>query len=79
MGGVVVEIFMSANTVDPKEVARYLHNFSSMPSWNGTVNQATARELLKHECVFCRGDIRDIRTKHLGLGVYKVYTEPKPL
>jgi hypothetical protein len=60
------------------EVTRFLHNFSTCPGWNGTVDKPTAKKLLESEWVFCNGTMRDIRAKHLGLGVYKVFTEPKP-
>lgn len=64
----------TAAQADTAEVSRYLNNFSVMPDWNGTVNKATAKALLYHEWVFCNGIIRDIRSKHLGCGVYKVFT-----
>jgi len=70
------------NTLSPEdaaEVSRFQHNLASMPGWNGTTNRAVAKALLETEWLFCRGDIRDIRVKHLGLGVYKVYTEIRPL
>lgn len=61
-------------SADPSEVSRHLGNLSSIPGWNLTTDRATARAVLEHEWVFCRGDRRDIRVTHLGLGVYKVYT-----
>jgi hypothetical protein len=67
------------DAVDDSEVTRYLHNFSVCPGWNGTVSKAIAKRLLESEWVFCNGDMRDIRAKHLGCGVYKVYTEQRPL
>ncbi len=66
-------------TEDSTEVTRWLHNLSVNPGWNGTTNKAVARALLETEWVFCNGDIRDIRVKSLGLGVYKVWTETRPL
>ena len=65
--------------VDETEVSRHLNHASVMPGWNATMNRATAKRLLESEWVFCNGDMRDIRVKHLGLGVYKVYTEQRPL
>lgn len=69
-----------------EEVHRLLNVFSSFASATSTVGPDVAEALLKQEFVFCHGDIRDIRTKHLGLRVYKVYTEaryptasPRPL
>jgi hypothetical protein len=59
------------------EVARHLSNLSSVPGWNLTTDKVTARALLAHEWVFCQGDMRDICVRHLGLGVYKVWTEPR--
>ena len=64
---------------DAAEVTRTLHNMAVMPGWNTTANRAVARRLLESEWLFCNGDIRDIRVTHLGLGVYKVYTEARPL
>lgn len=61
------------------EVSRCLHNFSVFAGWNTTTDKATAKKLLESEWVFCNGDMRDIRTKHLGLGIYRVYTEQRPL
>ncbi len=64
---------------DAAEVTRIFHNLCVMPSWSTTTNRATAKRVLESEWVFCNGDMRDIRVKHLGLGVYKVYSEPRPL
>jgi hypothetical protein len=61
--------------VDPAEVRRILSNLSSMPGHTTTTDRATARELVSHEFVFCGGLVRRILVKHLGVGVYKVYTE----
>lgn len=66
-------------TENESEITRHLHNFSVMPGWNSTANKEVARKLLESEWVFCNGDMRDIRVKHMGLGVYKVYTEQRPL
>lgn len=61
------------------EVNRILNNLSSFALSNTTCDKATAKAVLEHEYVFCRGDMRDIRVKHLGVGVYKVYSEQRPL
>lgn len=66
-------------SAESAEVTRWLNNLSVMPSWNGTTSKAVAKSLLEPEWVFCNGDIRDVRVKHLGLGVYKVWTEQRPL
>ncbi len=63
---------------DSLEVSRILGNLSSMPGWNTTTDKATAKKVLESEWVFCNGDMRDIRVKHLGLGVYKIFSEEKP-
>ncbi len=59
---------------DIANLQTYMNNMASMPSWSTTTDRATAQALLKYEWIFCRSDRRDIRVKHLGLGVYKVYT-----
>lgn len=55
---------------------RVLSNLASMPAYNTTTDKATAKSLLESESVFCNGDLRRIRVKSLGLGVYKVWSEP---
>ena len=71
---------MSASKpADPAEVSRWLHNLASFPGWSGTTDRATAKALLESEWLFCHGDMRDIRVKHMGLGVYRVWTEARPL
>jgi len=60
------------------EVSRHLHNFSVNPGWTSTTSKDVAKGLLESEWVFCNGRMRDIRAKHLGLGVYKVFTEERP-
>lgn len=72
-------MIFATKSVDLAEVSRHLHNFSTMPDWSFTTNRATAKKMLESEWVFCNGDMRDIKVKHLGLGVYKVYTEQRPL
>ena len=68
---------MKTKTADAQEVSRTLHNLSVYRDWNTTVDRATAKALLEYEWVFCNGYMRDIRVKHLGLGVYKVFTSAK--
>lgn len=69
---------MSAqNSNDELEYSRLLNNLSSMPGFNGTTNRKVAKKLLENEWVFCNGDIREIRVKNLGLGVYKFWSEQK--
>jgi len=60
--------------VDMGEEHRHLSNFSSMPEWHTTADRSMAKALVSHETVFCNGLLRYIRCKHLGAGVYKVYT-----
>jgi len=62
--------------VDLQEVHRILCNLSSMPGFHTTTNRATAAAVVGHETVFCNGDLRNIRLKSLGAGVYKIYSEP---
>lgn len=70
--------------VDPTEVTRqqeahrHMHNLCSMATYSATMDKATAKQLLQVEWVFCHGEARNIKVKHLGLGVYKVYSEPRP-
>lgn len=64
---------------DPIEVSRILNCLSSHAGWNTTTDKATARAVLESEWVFCNGDMRDIRVKHLGVDVCKVYSEERPL
>ncbi len=63
---------------DSAEVTRHLHNLSVIPGWNTTTTKEIATELLKSEWVFCNGYMRDIVVKHLGLGVYRVSSTPRP-
>ena len=56
------------------EYQRILSNLSSMALFNTTTDKVTARKVLESEFVICQGVIRFIQVKHLGLGVYKVYT-----
>lgn len=61
--------------VDQSEVSRILSNLSSMPGHTTTGNKALAAELVGHDFLFCNGELRYIRAKHLGAGVYRIYTE----
>ena len=62
-------------SADAAKVHDILCTMSSLPLWNTTTDKATAKAVLETEFVFCYGEIRDIRVKHLGIGVYKVFTE----
>jgi hypothetical protein len=62
---------------DQAEYEYCLRGLSSMPAWNTTTTKEVARKLLKSELIVCNGDIRDVKVKHLGLGVYKVYSEAR--
>ena len=66
-------------TTDEAEINRHITNFSVAERYSVIGTKAVAKRLLETEFVFCNGDMRDIRVKHLGLGVYKVYTEQRPL
>lgn len=59
-----------------KEYQRILNNLSSVPEYHITTDKITAKKLLESESVFCNGDLRNIKVKHLGLGVYKVFSKP---
>ena len=54
----------------------HLNNLASSPLYAATTDKKTAKALLEHDTVFCRGDLRRIMVKHRGLGVYSVFTEP---
>ena len=64
-----------AKQIDVVEEMRILSNLGSMPGHTTTVDRAMAKALVFHETVFCGGYLRNIRAKHLGVGVYKIYTE----
>ena len=66
------------NSTQSQEAARILENLSSMAGFNTTTDKATARAVIEHQWIFCHGEIRDIRTKHLGVGVYKIFSEGRP-
>lgn len=46
---------------DKEEYDRVLWNLASLPSFTTTTSRAVAKELLKQEWLFCRGDIYDLR------------------
>jgi hypothetical protein len=54
----------------------HLCNLAASPLCVAITDKKTAKTLLEQDTVFCRGDLRRIVVKHLGLGVYKVSTEP---
>lgn len=52
-----------------------LNNLSMQPNFSTiTRNKELVRKLLEDEYVFCNGDMRDIKVKKLGLGLYKIFT-----
>lgn len=59
------------------EVNHLIQFFSGFAIGTTTTTKRIAHGLLQHEFVFCRGDMRDFRVKHLGVGVYKVWTEAR--
>ena len=70
---------MSDVTLDA-ETERALYNLCSMAAANGTLTRRQLRALLLSSggWITCRGHIRDIRSKQLGAGVYRVWTEARP-
>lgn len=69
---------MSVAQVNPREVSRLLNCLSGIPLFTTTTDKATARKVLESEFVFCNGLMRDIKVKHLGVGVYKLYSKERP-
>lgn len=57
------------------EVSRILSNLCSMRGYNATCDKKVAQELVSSSPVFCLGELREIRAKHIGVGVYRVTTE----
>jgi hypothetical protein len=66
---------MKNKEINHSEYSRHLNNLSVCPDWNTTVDKTMAKALLESDFVFCNGLIRYIRSKHLGCGVYRIYTE----
>lgn len=62
------------STIEEQEVSRILNCLSGIAAFTTTTSKAIAKRLLEFEFVFCYGDIRDIKVKALGLGVYKIYS-----
>lgn len=52
-------------------------NFALNPNFQTTMTRQQLSKLLLDSGgnLFCRGYLRDIKSKHLGAGVYKVWTE----
>jgi hypothetical protein len=57
------------------EVNRHLGNLASMKGWTITCDSKTAKKLVSHSTVFCMGELRDIRAKSMGCGIYQVRTQ----
>lgn len=62
---------------DPKvEANRIRDGLASMPAFNTTATTEVTREvLLMGADVMCCGYLLDIKTKLLGAGVYKIWSE----
>lgn len=60
---------------DPARVSQIINFLCGMPGGHTTDNLATAKAVLEHDTIFCNGLLRQIRTKHLGCGVYRIFTE----
>lgn len=58
------------------EVHRIMSFLCSMAAATSTTDRKTAKEILMSETLFCNGELREIKVKHLGVGVYKVFTVP---
>ena len=69
---------MSIAQVNQQEVSRLLNCLSGMALFTTTTDKTTARKVLESEFVFCNGLIRNIKVKHLGVGIYKLYSEERP-
>jgi hypothetical protein len=61
---------MTQSEID--ELIRIKHNLSSFPEFKTTTTKNVAKELLLSNPIFCRGDFRKAKAKHIGLGVYEV-------
>lgn len=62
------------------ETERVYGFLSGMAAGHSTLETKQVRALLSHTggWLFCNGHMRDICSKHLGVGVHKVWTERQP-
>lgn len=62
------------------EAYRITSNLCSA-SWykSGPIERKLAKEILSQGWPFCNGEIRDVKAKSVGLGLYEVYTVKRKL
>ena len=61
-------------TANLSEVRRIRCNLSSMEAYRTETDRPTAKAILMDGFVICNGYNRNVRTKHLGCGVYEVFS-----
>ena len=63
--------------MNDKKLEQILNNFSSIPYFTTNEGLRMTKKLLRQGTVFHRGQLLDIKARHLGSGIYKIMAEPR--